>query len=110
MGKRSTVYHRIVSPEKWENVSQQNKDLLNEFLNYLRSANKSPATIVQYEAQLRTFFVFVYERCNNTFFIYSQIMCCIRIVASKNFVHVNCSFANIFITIFDWRKCSLHNH
>ncbi len=69
MGKRSTVYHKIVSPEKWENVSQKNKDLLNEFLNYLRSANKSPATIAQYEAQLRTFFVFVSERCENKFFV-----------------------------------------
>lgn len=69
LGKRSTVYHKIVSPEKWENVSQKNKDLLNEFLNYLRSANKSPATIAQYEAQLRTFFVFVSERCENKFFI-----------------------------------------
>jgi len=69
LGKRSTVYHRIVSPEKWESVSQKNKDLLNEFLNYLRSANKSPATIAQYEAQLRTFFVFMLERCENKFFV-----------------------------------------
>lgn len=69
MGKRSTVYHELVTSEKWEKVSQENKDLMGEFVDYLRSANKSPATIKQYESQLRTFFVFVLDRCNNTFFV-----------------------------------------
>ena len=55
MGKRSTVYHSLVTPEKWDKVNEKNKNLINEFTDYLRSANKSPATIKQYEAQLRTF-------------------------------------------------------
>ena len=69
MGKRSTVYHNLVTPEKWGKVNEKNKNLINEFTDYLRSANKSPATIKQYEAQLRTFFVFVLERCENKFFV-----------------------------------------
>ena len=69
MGKRSTVYHSLVTPEKWDKVNEKNKNLINEFTDYLRSANKSPATIKQYEAQLRTFFVFVLERCENKFFV-----------------------------------------
>lgn len=69
MGKRSTVYHTLVTPEKWEKINEKNKSLIDEFTDYLRSANKSPATIKQYEAQLRTFFVFVLERCENKFFV-----------------------------------------
>ena len=69
MGKRSTVYHSLVTPEKWDKVNNKNKNLITEFTDYLRSANKSPATIKQYEAQLRTFFVFVLERCENKFFV-----------------------------------------
>ena len=69
MGKRSTVYHNLVTTEKWEDVNDKNKNLITEFTDYLRSANKSPATIKQYEAQLRIFFVFVMEKCENKFFV-----------------------------------------
>lgn len=69
MGKRTTVYHEIVTQEKWEKVNKKNKKLIVEFVDYLQSANKSPMTIKQYESQLRTFFVFVLERCENKFFV-----------------------------------------
>lgn len=69
MGKRTTVYHEIVTQEKWEKVNEKNKKLIVEFIDYLQSANKSPMTIKQYESQLRTFFVFVLERCENKFFV-----------------------------------------
>ena len=66
---RSTVYHELVTPIKWDEVNNKNKELMKEFIEYLRAANKSPATIKQYEAQLKTFFVFVLERCENKFFV-----------------------------------------
>lgn len=66
---RSTTYHKIVNEDLWAMVSEKNKGLINEFVEYLRAANKSPATISQYEAQLKTFFVFVLERCENRFFV-----------------------------------------
>lgn len=69
MGKRTTVYHEIVTQEKWEKINEKNKKLIVEFVDYLQSANKSPMTIKQYESQLRTFFVFVLERCDNKFFV-----------------------------------------
>lgn len=69
MGKRTTVYHEIVTQEKWDKVNEKNKKLIVEFVDYLQSANKSPMTIKQYESQLRTFFVFVLERCENKFFV-----------------------------------------
>lgn len=66
---RSTVYHRQVTEEKWEAVNYQNKELLKDFVSYLTAVDKSPATIMQYEHQLRTFFVFVSEQLGNKFFV-----------------------------------------
>lgn len=69
LGKRTTVYHEIVTQEKWEKVNEKNKKLIIEFVDYLQSANKSPMTIKQYESQLRTFFVFILDKCENKFFV-----------------------------------------
>lgn len=67
---RTTVYHNgLVTPEKWELVNKENKSLLTEFVAYLQSSNKSNQTIHQYESQLKIFFVFVMEQCDNKFFV-----------------------------------------
>lgn len=67
---RSTVYNDgLVTDEKWEHVSKQNKDLLKDFLDYLRASDKSPQTRYQYEQQLKIFFCYLYERCDNKFFV-----------------------------------------
>ena len=69
MGKRSTVQHSLVTPEKWDKVNEKNKNLINEFTDYLRSANKSPATIKQYEAQLRTFLCSFWKNVRTNFLL-----------------------------------------
>ena len=67
---RSTVYNDgLVTEEKWANVSKQNKDLLKDFLDYCKASDKSPATRYQYEQQLKIFFCYLYERCDNKFFV-----------------------------------------
>ena len=67
---RKTVYHNgLVTPEKWEQVNIRNKELLNEFVSYLQSSNKSEQTIQQYTAQLKIVFVFLMEQCDNKFFV-----------------------------------------
>lgn len=67
---RSTVYNdKLVTAEKWEAVSTQNKNLLKDFLDYCRAADKSPATRYQYEQQLKIFFCYVAEHCDNKFFV-----------------------------------------
>lgn len=67
---RKTVYHSgIASEEKWKLVLDKNKILLNDFLDYCEASNKSPQTKYQYEQQLRIFFVFVCEQCENKYFI-----------------------------------------
>jgi hypothetical protein len=43
---RTTVYNSgLVTDEKWEQVSEENKYLLKEFNDYLKAADKSPQTI-----------------------------------------------------------------
>lgn len=66
---RSTVYNKQVTAEKWDLVNYQNKELLKDFISYLTAVDKSPATVKQYEFQLRTFFVFVSEQLGNKFFV-----------------------------------------
>ena len=67
---RSTVYNGgLVTAEKWERVSQQNKDLLKDFLDYLKATDRSPQTRFQYEQQLKIFFCYVEEHLGNKFFV-----------------------------------------
>lgn len=67
---RKTVYNsNLVTPEKWEQVNQDNKDLLFDFLEYKRSTGKSEETIYQYESMLRIFFVWLLENSKNKDFI-----------------------------------------
>ena len=67
---RSTVYNAdLVTPEDWARVELQNKQLIEEFINYLVASDKSPQTIKQYEAWLKVFFVWNLRKNNNKFFI-----------------------------------------
>lgn len=53
----------------YEDVSKQNKDLVNDYINYCYSVNKSPITIVQYREWLKVFFSWNYEFNGDKFFI-----------------------------------------
>ncbi|MGL5049884.1 MAG: tyrosine-type recombinase/integrase [Fusobacteriaceae bacterium] len=66
---RKTVYNKnLVTSEKWSLVNEENKELLQEFLDYKRSTSKSEGTLLQYEAMLRIFFVWVSEKAKNKHF------------------------------------------
>ena len=67
---RSTVYNDgLVTEAKWEKVSKENKSLLRDFLDYCKASDKSPQTCYQYERQLKIFFCYLEEKCDNKFFI-----------------------------------------
>jgi len=66
---RSTVYNNIVTDEKWDSVSKENKTLLRDFIEYNYSCDRSRETIKQYESQLRIFFVWNMENNENKFFV-----------------------------------------
>lgn len=69
MQGRSTVYNKITTPEKIKAINPNNWELVNDFLDYLASVDRSPKTIKQYEADLKIFFVYVLDFLNNKPFI-----------------------------------------
>lgn len=66
---RTTVYNNITSPEKINQVADENKYLQGEFLEYLKSIDRAATTIKQYEADLNVFFVWNLENNANKDFI-----------------------------------------
>ena len=51
---RKTVYNSIVSDVSWNQVSKENKEVMNEFLDYCKSVDKSPTTIKAYNDDLES--------------------------------------------------------
>ena len=66
---RSTVYNKITSPIKLEEVNPKNKELQEEFLEYLDTIGRAKSTIMQYEQMLNVFFVWNMENNKNKYFI-----------------------------------------
>lgn len=65
---RKTVYNNLVTQEEWEQVNDDNKDLMIEFLEYLGSVGRSKETIHQYENDLRIIFIWLLNNCKNKHF------------------------------------------
>lgn len=66
---RFTVYNNIFSDEKWKDVCQENKDLLDEFIEYLESTDKSQTTIKGYLGDIKICYIWSLEYNKNKFFI-----------------------------------------
>ena len=66
---RKTVYNAIFTPELYEQVSKENKEILKEFVEYLKSTDKSQQTIYQYENDIKIFFIWNLKNNNNKFFV-----------------------------------------
>ena len=66
---RSTVYNDIVTDELYEKVNPDNKELLEEFIEYLQSTGKSKLTIVNYTSDIKICFIWNLQRNKNKFFI-----------------------------------------
>lgn len=66
---RSTVYNSITSEESKAKILPENKQLGLDFLDYLKSIDRSPTTINQYKHDLDIFFVWNLENNNNKKFI-----------------------------------------
>lgn len=69
MEGRSTVYNKITTPEKIAQINPKNKQLIDDFLDYLSSVDRSPQTIAQYRSDLYIFFVWNLENNDNKEFI-----------------------------------------
>lgn len=66
---RSTIYNNITSEDKITKINPENISLMEEFLDYLSSIDRSPQTIKGYKSDLLIFFTWCMEQCNNKFFI-----------------------------------------
>ena len=66
---RTTVYNRITSEESLNNVLPENKQLILDYLDYLKSVDRAPTTIEQYKSDLNIFFVWNYENNGNKRFV-----------------------------------------
>lgn len=66
---RSTVYNTITTPEKIAQINSENTYLKKEFLDYLKSVDRSDGTIKQYASDLDIFFCWNLDMNNNKEFI-----------------------------------------
>lgn len=66
---RGTVYNNITSEEKLKNVNSKNIDLMDDFLDYLVSIDRSPQTVKQYKNDLQIFFCYNLENNDNKYFV-----------------------------------------
>lgn len=66
---RSTVYNAITTPELIAQISEQNMELMNDFLDYLSSIDRSPQTIAAYNSDILIFFVWNFQQNKNKYFV-----------------------------------------
>lgn len=66
---RKTVRHVITSPERIEQINPKNKDLVESFLEYLESTDKSSGTIDAYRSDLNIAFCWCVMELENKFFV-----------------------------------------
>lgn len=66
---RKTNRNDITSPELLAQVNSKNKDLLSDFLDYLRSVQRSETTIAGYENDIQIAWVWCLQHNDNKFFV-----------------------------------------
>lgn len=66
---RKTQHNKITSPELWAQVNPENKRLLEDFLTYLRSTQRSETTIRGYRNDAEIAFVWALQHINNKLFV-----------------------------------------
>lgn len=65
MGRSRGVYNRIYSEDKWEQVNQENKDIMNDFLTEYRQQKKAESTLHAYFEDLRLVLIKIMEDFDN---------------------------------------------
>ncbi|MBO7691883.1 MAG: site-specific integrase [Methanobrevibacter sp.] len=65
---RSTVYNANLTND-WEKVRKENQKLVQDFIKYSKSCDRSPMTLKQYQEWLKVFFCWNYKENEDKFFI-----------------------------------------
>ena len=66
---RKTKMNSITSPELLKQINSENRELLDEFVNYLKSTGKSEGTISSYIGDINIAWVWCLQYNNNKSFI-----------------------------------------
>lgn len=66
---RKTKQNSITSPELLEQINPENKRLMEDYLTYLESVQRSPKTIKSYKNDLEIFFTYDLQHLDNKFFV-----------------------------------------
>lgn len=66
---RKTVYNAIVNDKDWQEVNQDNKALLEEFVEYCESTDKSEGTVINYISDIKICFTWNLKANKNIFFV-----------------------------------------
>jgi len=66
---RTTIYNKITTPELLAQVSDENKELVSEYFDYLRSLDRSVNTIAGYKNDMDIFMVWNLQHNKNKFFV-----------------------------------------
>lgn len=66
---RKTQQNNITSPELLKQITPKNKQLMEDYLAYLKSIQRSTKTIESYRSDLEIFFVWCLQNAGNKFFV-----------------------------------------
>lgn len=65
MARSRGIYNEVYTPEKWEKVNPENKDILNDFILEYKQRKKAKTTIEGYFQDLRMILIIIMERYDN---------------------------------------------
>lgn len=63
--RRGRIYNKIYTPELWEQVNQNNKEILADFTDEYRQRKKAKSTIDAYYQDARVIFIYILKFLNN---------------------------------------------
>jgi len=63
------VYNRIYTEEKWNKVNKENKDIMEDFLQEMKSQKKAASSVLQYKNDLRILCIYVLDNVDNKSFL-----------------------------------------
>jgi integrase/recombinase XerD len=65
LAKRGRVYNRIFDEEEWKEVNEENKNIIDDFLEEYKQRKMKPSTIEQYRNDLRIVMIYIKRKLNN---------------------------------------------
>ena len=65
MARSRGIYNEVYTPEKWEKVNPENKDILDDFILEYKQRKKAKSTVEGYFQDLRMILIIIMEQYNN---------------------------------------------